>query len=99
MAGLRPASCIAGFRLPLLVEELSQRPAFGIEKMPPEKYDDPFGASQMRFVAGHGMPGEERLEQMHMRIGAPCRLARRRLKIAASLAVLQMRVEEGKRLL
>ncbi len=67
--------------------------------MPPEELDDALGSLQMRRVAGHRMPGEESLKQVHVRVGTAGGLARRRLQITAGLAVLQMRVEEGKRLL
>ena len=47
VAGLGPRARLAGFRPPAFVEELAERPAFGIEEVAPEQLDDPCGALQI----------------------------------------------------
>ena len=67
--------------------------------MAAEQVDDARRAAQIGAVARDRVPGEERLEQMHMRIGAPHLLAGRRLEKAGQAAVLEMRVEKREGLL
>ena len=98
VAGLGPFALLVRRRLPFVVEIFAERPAFGIEEMAAEQVDDARRAAQICAVAGHRMPGEERFQQMHMRVGAPQLLAVRRLQEAGQADVLEMGVEEGERL-
>ena len=99
VAGLGTVALLAGQRFPSVGEELAQRPAVGVEEVIPEQRDDLLGALQVVEVAGRRVPGKECLQHVHVRVRAPRPLHRGRLEEAARPVVLEMRVEEGQRLL
>lgn len=67
--------------------------------MTAEQIDDARGAAEMSALAGRLMPIQERLEQMHVRVGAALALADRGFAEAGQAFVLEMRVDERKDLL